>query len=48
MLKKNLKEISEVKIELIETKLVDWKILNLVIFWDKIPEKKEIDVIEYY
>jgi len=43
MLKKYLKKISEVKIELIETKLVDWKILNLVIFWDKIPE----DLIEY-
>jgi len=43
MLKKYLKKISQVKVELIETKLVDWKILNLVIFWNKIPE----DLVKY-
>ncbi len=41
MLKKYLEKISEVKIVLIKTKLVDWKILNLVLFWDKIPEDLE-------
>ena len=43
MLKKYLKKISEIKIELIETKLIDWRILNLVLFWDKIPE----DLVKY-
>lgn len=43
MLKKYLEKISEVKIELIETKLVDWKILNLVIFWNKIQD----DLVKY-
>ena len=43
MLKKYLEKISEVKIELIETKLVDWKVLNLVLFWDEIPK----DLVEY-
>lgn len=41
MLKKYLEKISKVKIELIETKLVDWKILNLVIFWSKISKNLE-------
>ena len=41
MLNKYLKKLSEIKIELIETKLVNWKILNLVLFWDKIPEDLE-------
>ena len=43
MLKKYLKQISEIKVELIETKLVDWKILNLVLFWDTILE----DLVKY-
>ncbi|MDQ7022257.1 MAG: hypothetical protein Q9M97_01780 [Candidatus Gracilibacteria bacterium] len=38
-----LKKISKIKIELIETKLVDGKILNLVIFGDKIPK----DLVKY-
>lgn len=38
MIKKFLKQISEIKVELIETKLIDWKILNLVLFWNKISE----------
>ncbi len=38
MLKKYLEEISKVEIELIETKLIDWKIINLVLFWEKIPK----------
>ena len=38
-----LEKISEIEVELIETKLVDWKILNLVLFWDKIPK----DLVKY-
>jgi len=43
MLKQYLKKISKIKVELIETKLIDWKILNLVIFWTTIPE----DLVKY-